>query len=87
MGILGLLELPLFGRGQYANSCIKQLMAVTHGGDIWLDNIVLIDVEIITHIIGFPSWGMDTMHFIDNKTKEKELTKERKNKFSTKRGM
>jgi len=35
--ILGLLELPHFGRGKYENSCIKQLMAVTHGGDLWLD--------------------------------------------------
>jgi hypothetical protein len=34
MGILGLLELPHFGKGQYANICAKQLMAVTHGGDI-----------------------------------------------------
>jgi hypothetical protein len=39
MGILGLLELPHFGRGQYANSCVKQLMAVTHGRDIWLDKL------------------------------------------------
>jgi hypothetical protein len=58
-GILGLLDLPHFGRGQYANSCVKQLMAVTHGGDIWLDKLVSIDVELIAHITGFPSRGMD----------------------------
>jgi hypothetical protein len=43
MGILGLLDLPHFGRGQYANNCVKQLMAVTHSGDIWLDKLVMID--------------------------------------------
>jgi hypothetical protein len=56
-GILGLLELPHFGRGQYTNSCIKQLMAVTHGGDIWLDKLISIDVELIAHITGLPSQG------------------------------
>jgi hypothetical protein len=30
--ILGLLDLPHFGRGQYTSGCIKQLLAVTHGG-------------------------------------------------------
>ena len=37
IGILGLLKLPHFGRGQYATTCFKQLLAVTHKGDIWLD--------------------------------------------------
>jgi hypothetical protein len=30
-GILGLVDLPHFGRGQYATACVKQLLAVTHG--------------------------------------------------------
>jgi hypothetical protein len=45
--ILGLLDLPHFGRGQHATACIKQLLAVTHGGDIWLDKLISIDVELI----------------------------------------
>jgi hypothetical protein len=53
--ILGLLDLPHFGKGQYIGGCIKQLLAVTHGGDIWLDNIVSIDVELISDIIGLSS--------------------------------
>jgi hypothetical protein len=57
--ILGLLDLPHFDRGQYASGCVKQLLAVTHGGDIWLDKLVSIDVELIANIIGLPSWGMD----------------------------
>ena len=59
MGILHLLDLPHFGRGQYTNSCVKQLMEFTHGEDIWLDKFISIDVELIAHITGFPSWGMD----------------------------
>jgi hypothetical protein len=53
-----MLEITHFGRGQYANNCVKQLLAVTHGGDIWLEKIISIDLEIIAHIIGVPSCGM-----------------------------
>jgi hypothetical protein len=53
--ILGLLKLPHFGRGQYATTCVKQLLAITHGGDIWLDRPVPITVDLITQISGLPS--------------------------------
>jgi hypothetical protein len=86
-GILGLLDLPHFGRGQYTSSCVKQLLAVTHGGDIWLDKLVSIDVELIAHITGFPSRGMDPMQFLDDKSKEKTLAEEMKKKYGTDRGM
>jgi hypothetical protein len=39
-GILGLLKLPHFGRGQYANNCVKKLMKVTNGRDLWLDKLI-----------------------------------------------
>jgi hypothetical protein len=86
MGILGLLDLPHFGRGKYANGCVKQLLAVTHGGDIWLDNLVSIDVELIAHITGLSSRGMDPTQFLDDKTKEKALAEEMKKKYGTDRG-
>jgi hypothetical protein len=86
IGILGLLDLPHFGRGQYARICVKQLMEVTHGGDIWLDKLVSIDIEIIANITMFPSWGMDPAQFLDDKTKEKSLAKEMKKKYGTNRG-
>jgi hypothetical protein len=50
--ILGLLKLPHFGRGQYATTCIKKLLVVTHGGDIWLDKPIPITVELIVQIKG-----------------------------------
>jgi hypothetical protein len=69
IGILSLVDLPHFGRVQYADSCIKQLMEVTDGRDIWLDKLVSIYIELIVHITGFPSRGMDPMQFLDDKTK------------------
>jgi hypothetical protein len=46
--ILGLLKIPHFGRGQYTTTCIKKLLAVRHGGDIWLDKPVPVTFELIT---------------------------------------
>jgi hypothetical protein len=86
MGILGLLDLPHFGRGQYTTTCVKQLLAVTHGGDIWLDKPVPITVELIAKITGLPIRGMDLVLFLDDKTKEKALAEEMKKKYGTDRG-
>jgi len=84
--ILGLLDLPHFGRGQYTRKSVKQLLAVTHDGDIWLGKLISIDVEFIANITGFPSRGMDLAQFLDDKTKEKCLAKEMKKKYGTDRG-
>jgi hypothetical protein len=78
IAILGMLDLPHFGRGQHATACVKQLLAVTHGGDIWLDKLVSIDVELIAKITGLPIRGMDPAQFLDDKTREKTLAKEMK---------
>jgi hypothetical protein len=85
-GILGLVDIPHFGRGQHATACVKQLLVVTHGGDIWLEKIVLIDVELIANIMEFPSRGMDPAHFLDDKARENVLAEEMNKKYGTNRG-
>jgi hypothetical protein len=80
------LDLPHFGRGQNETICIKKLLAVTHGGDIWLDKPIPIIVELIVQITGLPIRGMDPTLFLDDKTKEKALAEEMKNKYGTARG-
>jgi hypothetical protein len=85
-GILGMIYLPHFGRGQYETACVKQLLAVTHGGDIWLDKLIMIDVDIITSIIGLPSQGMDPTHFLYDKYRDKALAEEMKKKYGIERG-
>jgi hypothetical protein len=49
------------------------LLAVTHGGYIWLDKPVHITVELIAQKIGLPIQGMDPAFFMDDKSKEKEV--------------
>jgi hypothetical protein len=84
-GILGLLKLPHFGRGQYATTCVKQLLADTHGGDIWLDKPVPITVELITQITRLPTRGMDPALIMVVKSKEKALEEEMKKKYGVAR--
>jgi hypothetical protein len=62
------------------------MLAVTHGGDIWLDKPVPITIEIIVKITGLPIWGMDTALILDDKSKEKVLEEEMKNQYGTTRG-
>jgi hypothetical protein len=73
MGILGLLGLPHFGKGQNETTCIKKLLAVTHRGDICLDMPIPITIYLIAQIAGLSIRGMDTALFLDDKTKEKAL--------------
>jgi hypothetical protein len=80
--ILGLLDLPHFGRGQYENSCVKLLMAVTHGGYLWLDKLISIYIELIAHITTLPSQGIDPAQFLEEKT----MVEEMKKKYDTERG-
>jgi len=84
--ILGFLKIPHFGRGQYAMACVKQLLAVMHGGDVWLEKSVPIIIELIAQIIGLPIQGMDPMLILDDKSKEKALAEEMKKKYGIDRG-
>jgi hypothetical protein len=61
-------------------------MTVTHGGYLWVEEPVSIDVELIAFITGFPSRGESLVQFLDEKTKEKELVEEMKNTYGTERG-
>jgi hypothetical protein len=69
--ILGLLDLLHFGRGLSANSCVKQLMEVTHGGYLGLEQLDSIYVDLIAYITGLPSWGEDPTQFLEDKKRRK----------------
>jgi hypothetical protein len=80
------LDILHFGRGKYIDNCVKKLMAVTHGGYLWLEHTISVDVYLIAHIIGLPSRGEEPTQFMDEKTKEKALAREMKKKYGTERG-
>ena len=58
-------------------------MVVTHGGYLWLEQLISIDVELIAYIIGMPLWGEDPTQFLGDKMKEKALAEEMKKNYGT----
>jgi hypothetical protein len=85
-GVLNLLDIPHFGRGRDVNNNIKQLMTITHGGYLWVEEPISTDVELVAFITGFPSRGESLVQLLNEKTKEKELVEEMKNTYGTERG-
>jgi hypothetical protein len=55
--ILNLLEIPHCGRGKEARNCVKKFMVVLHGGLLWLEDLISIDIELIPFITGLPTMG------------------------------
>jgi hypothetical protein len=46
-GIMNLLEILHFRRGKNVGNCTKQLLESVHGGILWMDRPVYIDVDLI----------------------------------------
>jgi hypothetical protein len=68
-GILKLVQIPHFSRGKEVNNYVKQLMAVLHGGFLWLEEYVLIVVDLVAFITGLPSSSKSLAQYLDDKTK------------------
>jgi hypothetical protein len=84
--IMNLLDITHFGRGKDVNACVKQLLALVHGGILWMDRHVSIDVELIAEIMGLPIDGAKPEKYMAEKTKEKSMEDEIKKKYGTDRG-
>jgi hypothetical protein len=85
-GIINLLDIPHFGRGRNINNYAKKLMVVTHGGYLWVEDLVSIYVELIAFIKGMSSRSESPTHFLDDKKKEKELDEDMKKTYGIERG-
>jgi hypothetical protein len=68
-----LLDIPHFGRGKHINGCVKQLLERVHGGILWMNRRVPINVDLIATIIGLPRDGENPEQYLDDKTKVKAI--------------
>jgi hypothetical protein len=50
LGIMNLLEIPHFGCSLEINSYVKLLLSYIHGGTLWLDPPISIDIALIVWI-------------------------------------
>jgi hypothetical protein len=53
---------------------VKKLLARVHGGFLWMERHVPIDVDLIVKITGIPIDGVKPEQYLDDKTKEKAIT-------------
>jgi hypothetical protein len=83
---MNLLDIPHFGHGKHINGCVKQLLARVHGGILWMDRPVPINVDLIATITGLPTDGEKPEKYLEDKTKEKAISDEIKEKYGTERG-
>jgi uncharacterized membrane protein len=85
-GILNLLDITHFRLGKDLKNCIKKLLAVLHGGILWLDELVSIDIELIAFTTGLPLDGEKPTQYLDDKNKEKSLAEEMNKTYGIERG-
>jgi hypothetical protein len=65
---------------------MKKLLARVHGGFLWMERPVPIDVDLIANITGLPTDGVNPEQYLDEKMKEKTIAEEVKSQFGTDRG-
>jgi hypothetical protein len=83
---MNLLDIPHFGRSKNIRLCVKQLVARVHGGILWMDRPVQLDVALIAKITGLPTVDTQPEEYLDNKAREKEIVELVKAQFGTSRG-
>jgi hypothetical protein len=55
--ILNVMKIPHFGRHQEVNTCVKILLSCYHGGYLWLDKCITVDLTLIHLITGLSMQG------------------------------
>jgi hypothetical protein len=85
-GIMNLLDIPYFGHVKNVGLCIKKLFVEVHGGIIWMDKPVQVNVALISKITGFPTINVPPEDLLENKVCEKELEEQVKAQFSMTKG-
>ena len=80
-GLLGLINMPHFGRLNEVNACVKQLLACFHGGMLWLDTPITLTVYFISEIMGLPKDGPDPSQYLKGRDNDKRLKARLKERY------
>jgi hypothetical protein len=71
--VLNVMKIPHFGRHQEVNACIKLLLSCYHGGYMWLDRRITMDLALIHLITGLSMQGPDPQQFYPGKASDRSL--------------
>ena len=78
---MSLLYMPHFGRTSKVNTCVNKPLVFFHGGFLWLDIHISVDVYLIATITGFPIVGIDPIPYIARKDQDKILVAQMKQNY------
>jgi hypothetical protein len=84
--IMNLLYIPHFRHGKHINESVKKLLERVHKGILWMDRPVPINVDLITTITEIPIDGEKSEQYLEDKSKEKSISDEIKEKYGSERG-
>jgi hypothetical protein len=71
--LLNVMKIPHFDKHQEVNACVKLLLASYHGGYLWLDHRITVDLELINRIIELSMQGPDPHEYYPRKTVDHTL--------------
>jgi hypothetical protein len=71
--ILNVMKIPHLDRHQEVNTCVKLLLSCYHGGYLWLDRCITVDLTLIHLITGLSMQGPDPHQFYPGKTSDRSL--------------
>jgi hypothetical protein len=79
--ILNVMKLPYFNRHQEVNTCVKLLLLFYHGGYLWLDRRMTVDLTLIHMITGLSMQGPDPQKFYPGKVADHTLAQQIKDTY------
>ena len=65
--VLNVMKILHFDRHQEVNACVKILLSCYHGGYLWLDRRIILDLALIHQIIGLSMQGPNPQDFYPGK--------------------
>jgi hypothetical protein len=79
--LLNVMKIPHFGRHQEVNACVKLLLSCYHGGYLWLNRRITVDLTLIHRITGLSMQGPDPQDFYPGKTVDHALAQKIKDMY------
>jgi hypothetical protein len=65
--ILNVMKIPHFSKHQKVNTCVKIMLYYFHGGYLWLDRRITVDLALIHQITGLSMQGPKPHEFYPGK--------------------
>jgi hypothetical protein len=79
--LLNAMNIPHFGRHQEVNACVKLLLSCYHGGYLWLNCYIIVDLTLINQITGLSMQGIDPQDFYPRKSMDHVLAQRIKDTY------